>query len=233
MKRLLLLIFSLILMTSAYGQSDSLEVIENNPDSNLIQKRFLQPSLTFDYGKAAISFMTDNQIFEGSLNLLFYEMFYLVGEMGAGMVEPFNAYQNGIYQAVGTYYRLGGGMLKNLDAKSKLGIGVRYAISNFDDKRTIWKTSDFQDDQTIIEERKNLTARWMEMVLTSESRLILNKENQSAKINDVFAIGFHLRLRFMSTYDKFQPIDVYSVPGFGKIVNNPVPAINLYLRVKI
>ena len=87
-----------------------------------------------------------------------------------------------------------------------------------------------QDDYSEQFERKNLEARWVEMVLTSESKVRLKKSDPEARINQLFSLGFHLRLRVMSSYDRFSPIDVYSVPGYGRTVNNPNLALNLFLK---
>ncbi|MEQ8881651.1 MAG: hypothetical protein RLQ12_18545, partial [Cyclobacteriaceae bacterium] len=65
----------------------------------------------------------------------------------------------------------------------------------------------------------------------SEKKIRLNKDNISAWYNDIFAIGFNIRMRFLVTYDKDSPIDVYSIPGYGKTIDKSTPAVNLFVKL--
>lgn len=228
MKWSLLHIFSLLFISNLFSQVDSL-----SSESTENKVRFIEPSITLDYGKIATNFFTDNERFEGALHILFYDFLYFSGEAGKGNLTPVNAYQNADYSSSGNYFRLGGGLLKPINARSKLGFGVCYAKSSFNDIRITYSESVIQESQTSIEKRENLSARWMEMVLTSESLLRINKSNPESRMNELFSIGFNFRLRYLSSYDKDSPIDIYSIPGFGKVINSPVPAVNLYLRLNL
>jgi|GEM_PF-618473 len=264
MKRLLPLIFSLLITWQVFGQVDSVstdtltyepelpttdytgadsvayeslnEVAEMDTDvaDSVIEesKRFISPSFTFDYGKAVGTMAGLENKFETTLTFLFLDQYYLIGEYGTATLSPANAFENGHYTSDGSYFRVGGGYLKNLNQKSKLGFGVRYSKSSFSDKGDILvkSASGIQDDYSKSFDRKNLTARWVELVITSESKLRLNKDKPESKLNELFSVGLFIRFKVMSTYDHFSPLDVYSVPGFGRTVSNVVPAANLYIR---
>jgi len=228
MMRPLLYISSFLLMWQTFAQADSVAVDSLEEES----VRFIQPSFSFDYGKALVSAAGFEQKYEGAFSLLFFDNYYLTGEIGTGNLQPKNGIQNGKYQSEGNYYRIGGGYLKAINSTSKLGLGVRYAMSTFNDlgEYYVESRSGSQDDYSEQFERKNLEARWVEMVLTSESKVRLKKSDPEARINQLFSLGFHLRLRVISSYDRFSPIDVYSVPGYGRTVNNPNLALNLFLK---
>ncbi len=228
MMRPLLYISSFLLIWQCYSQADSVAV-----DSLQEEKvRFIQPSFSFDYGKALVSVAGFEQKYEGAFTLLFFDNYYLTGEIGTGDLEPKNGIENGKYRSEGNYFRIGGGYLKAINSTSKLGLGVRYAKSSFNDQGEYYveSQSGSQDDYSERFERKQLEARWVEMVLTSESFVRFKKSEPEARINRLFSLGFHLRLRVMSSYDRYSPIDVYSVPGFGRTINNPNLALNLFLK---
>lgn len=232
MKRLLLLIFNLILLSQIKAQDQTNFLAADSTVVDDAKPRFVQPSFTFDYGKSVVNLFGREQKFEAGLTFLFFDQYYATVTYGNATLNPENALENGHYTSEGSYYRLGGGYLTNLNQRSKLGLGVRYAQSSFEEYGDILVESatGVQDDYSKKFNRPNLTGRWIELVLTSESKIRFNKENTEAKINQLFSLGFFFRLRFMSSYERFQPIDVYSIPGYGKVINDPVPAINLYLR---
>ncbi len=215
--------------TTAAVASDTVTVAD-------VPKEPAQPfsfSFIVDYGKPAISFLSDETRYEGGLNLLFFDHYSIIGEYGFASLHPRNALQNGNYYAEGNYFRVGGGYLNNIGPKSKLGLSVRYGQSSFTDEGEIFieSSSGIQEGyETTFGPRKS-EARWVEVVLTSESRLIFDKENPDNKINHLFSLGFHVRFRFLSSYDRYPTYDTYAIPGYGRTVNNPNPALNLHLRI--
>ena len=199
-----------------------------------IPKEPAQPfsfSFIVDYGKPAVSFLSGETRYEGGLNLLFFDHYSLIGEYGFADLHPENGLQNGDYFSEGNYFRVGGGYLNNIGPKSKLGLSVRYGQSTFTDIYYTYQTSSIQNDTEIVNGPRNSEARWVEVVLTSESRLIFDRANPENKINHLFSLGFHVRLRFLSSYDRYPVYDTYAIPGYGRTVNNPNPALNLYLRI--
>lgn len=233
MKRLLLLIFS----TCAWFTGSSQEKDSINIDSvtTITKVRFVQPSIVVDYGKIIYSQISDEDRYEAGLHLLFLDHYYLVGEYGIGNLSPDNGIENGHYKSEGEYFRFGGGYLASISGTSKLGLGARYSVCQFQDEGTvlIQSASEIQPDFERNFSRNNLEARWLELVLASESKLKLNKSNPEAAINQLFSIGFQLRFRLLSTYDRFTPYDVYAIPGYGRTVSNPALALNLVLKINL
>lgn len=190
-------------------------------------------SFLIDYGKLGLTAVTDETRYEGGINLVFFDHYSIMTEFGHGDLHPKNGLQNGNYYSEGDYFRVGGGYINKLDAKSKLGFSVLYGQSSFTDRGEIFieSASGIQDGYETTFGPRNSEARWVELVITSESRLIFNKDNPTAKINHLFAFGFHARLRFLSSYDRYPTYDTYMIPGYGRTVNNPNLALNLYLRI--
>jgi hypothetical protein len=237
MKRLLLLIFNLLaISTASLAQSDSLNVSSDSAivaEEIPVKKRFVAPSFTFDYGKTAMTLAGFEDKLELGLSFLFYEQFYLTGEYGQATLNPENAIENGYYQSEGNYLRIGGGYLTNIDQKNKLGFGAVYAQSSFSDQWGYFVNSKTGVQSDFSEEynRPGLSARWVELIITSETQLRLKKSDPESKLNKLFSAGMFIRLRLLSYYDKQDsPVDIYAIPGYGKVINDPVPAINLYLR---
>ncbi len=255
MRLLLLFIFSLGIYGSAFAQKPDMQprppIGERPPvkeeisqdtipkDSVLapleIPKEPAQPfsmSFVIDYGKPAVSLISDETRYEGGINLAFFDHYIIVAEYGYASLHPKNALQNGNYYSEGNYFRIGGGYMNKIDAKSNLGFSVRYGQSDFTDNGEVFveSASGIQEGyETTFGPRKS-EGRWIELVITSESRVIFNKDEPDAKINHLFSFGFHARLRFLSSYDRYPIYDTYTIPGYGRTVNNPNPAVNLFLR---
>lgn len=230
MKRLLPYIFSFFSGVSALAQSDSLAA-----DTTIYTKpekiRFVQPAIYLDYGKVIATLAGMEQKYEGGISFLFFNHFMLSAELGSAVLKPENAFKNGSYTSKGHYYRMGGGYLDQISAKSSLGLGVYYASSSFDHSGEVRIISKVQNGYYQTFARNNLQAHWLELLVTSESKIHFNKANPEARINQLLVLGFNLRLRIMSSYDHDEPFDVYSIPGFGKPINNPVPALNLFIKI--
>ena len=245
MKRSLLLFISLLGAWFLQAQTDSTALVtdsvytpttsqEVTPDE---PQRFLQLSLNLDYGKLIGQLPQFDEKYEAGASLLFFNQLLLTGEYGYGALTPESALINGSYSSEGTYFRLGGGYLRQISAQSKLGLSVLYASGQFSDRSTVITTSPSGVQPDFVETYQcncgQQTARWYELVLNSESRLILSKENPESKINELFGLGFYLRARFLTSYDRYalSPVDVYAIPGYGRTVNKPNLALNLFLKI--
>lgn len=240
MKRLLPYIFS-VLSLGAAAQTDSLVVNTLPADTtstdtdvvyDTVKLRFFNPSLQVDYGKLISTLAGIDVKYEGGLSLLFFEHVLLSAEYGYGKLSPDNAFKNGKYLSEGRYFRAGGGYSDQLGPKSLLGFGVYFGSSKFEHRGEVYiqSNSGVQEDFSKTFSRSNLEARWFELFLTSESLLQFNKTNPEARINQLFALGFNLRLRIMSSYDEDEPFDVYSIPGYGLNLRNTSPALNLFIK---
>lgn len=244
MKYSLLSIFSIFISFAGLAQVDS--VMINTADTAVIAEevaavdddvleaiRIFQPQIYIDYGKLATTAIGLENKLEGGVSLLFYEKFEANVEFGQATLSPEHAYKNGNYESIGQYYRLGGGIILPVNLKSSIGLGVRYGVSRFEDQGLIEirSSSGLQDGLNLPFSRNDLTARWWSAVLTSESRVVFKKAEPEAKINHLIKLGFFFRMRFLVTYDNVvDPVEVYSIPGYGSAVNRQQAAFNLYLK---
>ena len=225
MKRLYIFICSsFLLLSTIYGQEKDSIVIEVPPP-------LIRPAIYIDYGKIATKLIGWEDKLEGAASLLVLDHYELVGEVGRSVLAPEESYVNGNYSAEGFYYRVGLNFSNSFKNEYRIAFGARYAASNFSDQGVI------EIESNTIENAYNrefgdadLEARWWELVLTSDKKIFFNKEMPEKWFNNIFTIGFNLRLRFLVTYDKRTPIDVYSIPGYGKSIDNVTPVVNLFLK---
>lgn len=248
MKYSLLYIFSFLLVFTSVAQevSDGLDtaaapiliqevsdVIATEEEEIEEPKRIFQPQVYIDYGKLATTAIGLENKLEGAVSFLFFEKFEAIAEFGQATLKPDHAYVNGNYESSGRYFRIGGGLMTPINAKSSIGLGIRYGLSQFEDQGRIeiQSSSGLQDDFSLPFNRNNLSARWWSAVLTSESRMVFKKAEPEAKINHLFKLGFFFRVRFLVTYENNDnPVEVYSIPGYGSAINNQQAALNLYLK---
>lgn len=200
-------------------------------------KRNFQPQVFIDYGKLLTTAIGLENKLEGGVSMLFFDKFEAVAEFGRATLKPEHAYVNGNYKSSGEYLRLGGGLMSDINAKSSIGLGVRYGLSRYSDSGVIdiRSSSGLQDDYQLSFNRprnKNeFTARWWSLVLTTESRIVFNKSRPEAKVNYLVRLGMFFRMRFLVTYDNDPfPVEVYSIPGYGNAVNKQQAALNFYIK---
>ncbi len=214
-KRRLLFTFSLILWISCcFAQSEEADTI--------VSKRTIIPALYLDYGKLLTIPSNIETKYEGGIELLFMEKYPLIIEAGQATLTPEGAYSNGTYESTGNYFRIGTGFYNQFTPKNKVGLTVRYATSFFSEDGRIFIESPSGAQETFIQniEREDLRASWYEVVFYSDQRL-----------TDLFSIGLNLRLRILADYDEQSPIDVYSIPGYGRSFDSTIPAANFFLKV--
>ncbi|WP_162555750.1 DUF6048 family protein [Reichenbachiella versicolor] len=182
---------------------------------------FSSASFIYDYGKLAGLFLKTEMKQEVGAQIEFWNRLVLVGEFGTAKLEPNGAYQNANYISEGWYYRAGIGYKYDMNPKNNFALTLRYGQSFYGDKGRveIFSKSGIHDDYVEPFNRENNTAYWYEVVLSSEK-----------KIWKGLYTGFHMRLRVMGYYEQQQPLDVYSIPGYGRTFDNTIPAINLYLK---
>ena len=222
MKSYLLVIISLLCINSAVAQDDSL----------LIQKRSFQPRIYWDYGQTLMLWQERFQKYEGGLEWLVFDKVQIFAEAGYTKINPNNLYKNIDYQSEGRFYRLGMGYLAYLDEVNRLGLGVRFAESSFKDEGVIFINSETinspgRDDF----ERSNLQSTWMEIVLNSEKQLRLKKDVPGSYWNKFFSIGIMIRYKMLLDYPSYQPIGVFSIPGYGRLINKRNLGFNLFLKI--
>ena len=224
MKPYLLVIFSLLCINRATAQDDSL----------LIQKRQFQPRIYWDYGQTLMLWQELSQKHEGGLEWLLFDKIQIFAEAGYTKINPNNLYKNIDYQSEGRFYRLGMGYLAYLDEFNRLGLGVRFAQSSFEDQGVVFINSEtinspMRDDF----KRADLQATWIEIVLNSEKQLKLRKVVPASYWNRLFSIGIMIRYKMLLDYPSYQPIEVFSIPGYGRLINKKNLGFNLFLKINI
>lgn len=209
-----LLFLMLFVSFQSFGQ-DSLDV------SNEYKPFLSSIAVSVDYGKFVGLFLDTESKYEFGGQLEIKDRIVLIGEYGFATLTPSRAYQNTDYESDGDYYRVGIGYKMDFTAKSNIYFSARYAMANYGDKGTIDITSasGIYDDLLEPFSRKDLSAQWFEVVLSSETKLW----------KSLYA-GFHLRFRIMDKYDEQEPLDVYSIPGYGRTFDRTIPALNLYVK---
>lgn len=167
-------------------------------------------------GSIALDYETK---YEGQVGLG-YKRFYLILEAGYANYASVLAYKNSEdYEVEGQYYRIGFDYAFNIDAKSKLLVGIRYGSSTSEDRGTFKVTSELWEDYSIAVARTDAEANWGEVVLGSQTQ-----------ITKTISFGWYFRWRKLFERTSYQPIDIYNVPGYGKSFDNSVPALNLFFK---
>ena len=209
MKQRLRFTGSLILILiswNLFGQSDS-------------TRNHFSIDATFDYGKLATLLMDSETKYEGEVGLM-YGRYRITGEYGIAEISDDKLFDNAVVNADGSYYRLGFDFLLPINPKNNLFIGARYANCTFDESVTI--TYDSPVFNSFSEENTGLKSTWYEAVVSSETRMFAQ-----------LFLGFKVRVRFMGKYDNPGMVDVIEIPGYGKVFDNSVMALNLFLRYRI
>lgn len=234
MKKSLLYIFSLLAFMLGLAQEDTLSRIQN-VDSVIKQKKIIQIDIYVDYGKAAMAFSNFESKYAGGANLTFFSHYMITGEYGIATLTPDNAYENVDYTAEGSFYKVGIGYIGKFKETYKMGIGFRYGVSQFEDRGTINIISDtpLVDSYSDSFRRDNLESNWIEVFFLSETQLRLKKSDPNSYLNKLFSAGFSFQVRRMLEYTSFSPIDVYNIPGYGRSIDNSIPAVNVYLKVHL
>ncbi len=181
--------------------------------------------LGIDYGKLLTSAFQLERKYELNAGLRFAQHFVLTADVGYADLAPPNAIKNGQYNAKGMYYRAGADYRFEIFPKTFLSLGAMYAISQFKDEGTVEIQSEVWPSFTQQFERTNLTAQWVEAVVTSQAPILPNK----AGILSHFYWGIKFRLRFMINRPQPENFDIYAIPGYGRTFNTTVPAANLFL----
>lgn len=191
------------------------------PQDTVTYPFFSAISVLADYGKLAGLLMESESKYEFGMQIEFGNKFFIVGEYGYGSLNPNNAYKNADYQSEGQYYRVGLGYKIDFNPKNNMFFSLRYGASQFSDRGNIFIESPTQVFEPFIDEfeRSALSASWYEIVMSSEVKVL----------KGLFA-GFHARLRILNEYEEQTPLDTYSIPGYGRTIDESIPAFNLYLK---
>ncbi len=185
--------------------------------------------LSIDYGKLITTLAQFENKYEFNVGIRFSKHLRATADIGYGNLAPPSAIQNGNYNSVGTYYRLGFDYMFTIAPKTYLSFGGMYALSNFKDQGSVEIISELWPSLSQSFERNDLSANWAEFVITSEAP-ILNRD--SGFLSNIYW-GIKLRLRFMIEKPTPENFDVYAIPGYGRTFNDLVPAANLFVVYKL
>lgn len=181
--------------------------------------------LVLDYGKLLTLPFDFETKFDGSVNIVLFRRIVFAGEFGYGRLTPNNSFENfQSYRSEGTYYRIGLDYKMEFNPTTYYYLGARYAMSQFEDEGVFLVGSDLWNNFAGSFGSRNMNADWFEVILGSESAM--------RKLPGAY-LGFYFRVRIMRSYDRRSPIDVYSIPGYGRTFDRSIPALNLYLRYRL
>lgn len=199
---------------------DEVEPVEVETDE--ARKSFNRFEITLDYLKLLTFAFPEETKLEAGIGFISKINIGINVELGYGEKTPEDFYKNADYKVYGYYGRAGLSYYFPFKAGTNLIIGVKYAMSQYQDEATFSILSSLWDDYEDYFQRTDLEASWVELILGSESSVAGN-----------LYFGFTFRMRFLIQADNFSTFEVYSVPGYGRTFDNFVPALNLYVKYYI
>ncbi|MGF1638156.1 MAG: DUF6048 family protein [Cyclobacteriaceae bacterium] len=203
--------------------ADSIKTLQANSDEAMFPNIALD--LIVDYGKLLTLPLGFEQKLHGALHLVMMKRFVLVGEYGYAKHMPGNAFENfEYYTSEGNYFQVGMDYKLQFNPTTFYYVGFRYGESNFSDEGKFVIGSYLWNDYTETFGTNNMQANWYEMVIGSEAAL--------KSIRNAY-VGFFLRIRILNDYERRMPVNVYSIPGYGRTFDKRIPAFNLYFRYRI
>ncbi|MEM9856701.1 MAG: DUF6048 family protein, partial [Bacteroidota bacterium] len=173
-----------------------------------------------DYGKLITAASDFESKFEAAVGFQLANRIVPTVHVGYATIRPQTAFENGTYESSGVYGRIGFNYLIPLDNTNTYYAGLRYGLSTFEDKGSASIDSDIFETYTIDFGESDQTATWFEVVIGTEKKL---------RYYNIY-LGGLFSLRFINSRNKFVPIDTYAIPGYGRTLDNSVPAFNLYVR---
>ena len=199
----------------------------------------LQPfnfAFLVDYGKIFTYPTPLGEKWELGTSVELWERIEIVGEYGKWEKNFEQAISTGTYNMIGTYWRLGAGMLLPFNnISSRIGLGFRYGQSQFRDEGT------YKIEATTLTEaaafqfgpREGSKGKWISGVLSTFSELKLRPKIPDSPLNKIIKVGATIRYKVMLSYDRYEDeaFPTYAVPGFGRTFSDHVLTINLFLRI--
>jgi len=213
--RLFLLFIFSVAIYCGHAQTEEQEQTEDS-----VKQSSINFALIIDYGKLLTIPSSFEQKIEGGVEVLFKQRLSLLAEIGTGTITPDDAI-SGAYEAKGIYYRIGAGYSKNRTPKNKIGLYALYGTSSYDESISYRLESPSGSQPTFSSQisRLNLEATWWELMLYTDQ-----------KMNELITIGLNIRYRQQISAERFEPIDSYAIPGYGRVFDKSIPAMNLILK---
>lgn len=246
MKRLSGYIFRMILvlvlsLAGAYAQveQDSLAVsgpqvdesLNQDPAGETLPDSMLRPvkvpvirrlEISLDYLKLVSFALPSETKMEGGLAIITKPNIGISFEFGYAAKMPEEHFKNAEYRVEGFYGRAGLSYHYPFDPNTNFFLGAKYGMSNYQDEATYTIESSLWTPYEDSFERTGLSGQWVEFIAGSESRFKGN-----------FFFGFIFRFRALISHDNFTPLEVFSVPGYGRTMDKTIPAVNLYIKYMI
>lgn len=213
MKQALRFSFSLLLSIAASGV-----VFSQNTDSVKVKSSGIELSL--DYGKLITLASEFESKWSAGIGYRYKNKVMLTVSGGMSSLDPKNAYQNGSFHAEGKHGSISLNYIVTVKAQNYLYFGAGYGVSMYEDKysysigNSIWPVA--SESQT----RTDLQADWAFVNIGTEKLL---------KIKGLY-LGGVFSIRKLLSYDEFEPVDTYAIPGYGRTTDSTVPALNLYIK---
>lgn len=205
------------IVTDNAGVPDDTE----EPDDKQVRS-YNRFEIGFDYLKLLTLLFSTETKMEAGLGFISKYNIGINIEVGYGEKTPEDFYKNAEYKAYGYYGRAGLSYYYPFNPTTNFIIGIKYAMSQYQDEATFSILSTLWDDFEDGFQREDLEASWAELILGSEA----------AKWGNLY-FGFTFRLRFLIQADNFDPFEVYFIPGYGRTFDKFVPALNLYVKYVI
>lgn len=213
--------------------TDEAETQKDIADSLITKKLVSGLELALDYGKITTLWTSFESKYEVGVNLRFFERLVLAAEAGYADLHPLKAYDNALYYNVkGSYSRIGLDYYTSYDPKSFYYAGLRYGMSNFEDKGAFLIDSDFWEDYEEEFGSTGLTASWMEIIVGTETCLHLFGSKEDKPPQSRLLLGWKFRFRILMDFQNREEPRVYSIPGYGRTFDKTVPALNFYVKYR-
>lgn len=222
MRYWLLFIFSLGLSLPGWSQkADSVSYSSGGPE------------IWLDYGKVLLYATDFESKLEGGLTWRIGAHWAPVVAFGRAELSPGQAIKNGNYTSTGQYFRVGLEYYQAINEKNRMIFGVRYGQSAYDEtgdyviNSTLWPTVESEFD------RKGLKSSWGEVLIGSEMTLYKSVKDDDVLYPSRWKLGGYLGVRFLATRDKYEPVDTYAIPGYGRTIDQSIPFLNVFIKYSL
>lgn len=211
MKYWLLFIFSWVAVVAT-----AQEEVQQKPISSGL-------GIRVDYGKLTTLASAFEQKIQVGVDFTLKKGLLLFANGGTATLTPQEAFNNLTYESSGTYLNAGMAYVFKLDGKSILYVGAGYGMGTYDEQGTYEIESTLFDNFIASYTRNNLSANWVTLNIGTEKQLG----------EGPFRIGTTIDVRILLDYESFEPLDSYTIPGYGRTFDNSVPAVNLYFKYQL
>ena len=163
---------------------------------------------------------------ELQVELGIHKKYSLVADLGYAKTNRGKTYD---YESKGSYWRVGidANMSSDVESGNFIGMGLRYARANFEDRISYDQTTLDKNGNTLVQgltyTNSKLTSDWMELVF----KMRVNVWKQ-------FYTGYTLRYQFFNQLDGADnELQTFDIPGYGKTTQPNSFGFDYYLGWRI